>query len=405
MSSINLKMGVDNAQFKTGLEQAKGKAQDFKKSVAKVMGGVLAAAGAGMAIRKVMQGVDALRDKYDRLAKLTKQHGNINTTFFQRAAFVAEQNGTNVEAVAKAMNKLLISTRYATEGSKLYVKAFEDLNIKIEDFQKLDQEGKFKAISDAVSDASDSTKAHEAVLVTMGMRAGELIPMLQGGSEGFENLAESVKILSEQDLQSIEEFNDALHKLKEQLMGMAAQTLPPVFNEIIDFASAFHEVFSGDFDIFQPARVKDKKTGYWKKNPESMAVQIEDSMARSRGARENRRAAGTQRKMGRSSLDRSGITGDARANILSSLKGHTDSNQEAINTIFQNIVDAKRRQGALSFQQELRTDAHNATGSSTLLNSMLGELQKINNSGIDLKGQGMNKVEVSQEPSANAFGG
>ena len=78
MSSINLKMGVDNAQFKTGLEQAKGKAQDFKKTVAKVMGGVLAAAGAGMAIRKVMQGIDAIRDKYDRLAKLTKQHGNIN---------------------------------------------------------------------------------------------------------------------------------------------------------------------------------------------------------------------------------------------------------------------------------------------------------------------------------------
>lgn len=405
MSSINLKMGVDNAQFKTGLEQAKGKAQDFKKTVAKVMGGVLAAAGAGMAIRKVMQGIDAIRDKYDRLAKLTKQHGNINTAFFQRAAFVAEQNGTNVEAVAKSMNKLLISTRYATEGSKMYVQAFKDLNIEIDDFQKLDQEGKFKAISDAVRDAADSTKAHEAVLVTMGMRAGELIPMLQGGAEGFEDLAASVKILSEQDLQSIEEFNDAIHKLKEELMGMAAQTLPPVFNEIIDFASAFHEVFSGDFNIFQPAMVKDKKTGFWKKNPKSIAVRVEESMAKSQGARENRRAAEKQQEMARSSLDRSGITGDARANILSSIKGHTTNNQAAITTIFQDIVDAKRRQGALNFQQELRADSHNRYGSSTLLNSMLGELQKINNSGIDLKGQGMNKVEVSREPTVNAFGG
>ena len=78
MASIHLKMGVDNAQFRTGLEQAKNKAEGFKKSVSKVMGGVLAVAGAGMAINKVMQGIDAIRDKYDRLAKLTKQHSNIN---------------------------------------------------------------------------------------------------------------------------------------------------------------------------------------------------------------------------------------------------------------------------------------------------------------------------------------
>ena len=407
MSSINLKMGVDNAQFKTGLEQAKGKAQDFKKSVAKVMAGVLAAAGAGMAIRKVMQGIDALRDKYDRLAKLTKQHGNINTAFFQRASFVAEQNGTNVEAVAKAMNKLLISTRYATEGSKLYVKAFEDLNINIEDCQKLDQEGKFKAISDAVSDASDSTKAHEAVLVTMGMRAGELIPMLQGGSEGFEDLAESVKVLSKQDLKAIEDFNDTLHKLNEELAGLAAKTLPPVLNELIDFATAFHETFSGDFSVF-PAMKRDKKTGNWIRNEQHFTNQMSKSKKASHQKRINENIRDGQVEQARSSLDRSGITGDDRANILASIKNmppHKSGDFKNIVTVFQDIVDAKRRQGALNFQQELRADSHNRYGSSTLLNSMLGELQKINNSGIDLKGQGMNKVEVSQEPSANAFGG
>ena len=200
MASIHLKMGVDNAQFRTGLEQAKNKAEGFKKSVSKVMGGVLAVAGAGMAINKVMQGIDAIRDKYDRLAKLTKQHSNINVEFFQKAAFVAEQSGTNVEAVAKSMDKLLMSTKLAAQGSKMYVQAFEDLNINLDKFQNLDQEGKFKAIADATRDAADADKAKAAILQIMGMRAGELVPMLREGAKGFESIAENVNILTKQNL-------------------------------------------------------------------------------------------------------------------------------------------------------------------------------------------------------------
>ena len=242
MASIHLKMGVDNAQFRTGLEQAKNKAEGFKKSVSKVMGGVLAVAGAGMAINKVMQGIDAIRDKYDRLAKLTIQHSNINVEFFQKAAFVAEQSGTNVEAVAKSMDKLLMSTKLAAQGSKMYVQAFEDLNINLDKFQNLDQEGKFKAIADATRDAADADKAKAAILQIMGMRAGELVPMLREGAKGFESIAENVNILTKQNLKDIEAFNDEINRMKTEIMTLAAQKLPPVLNELLDYFSAVGEL-------------------------------------------------------------------------------------------------------------------------------------------------------------------
>ena len=317
MASIHLKMGVDNAQFKTGLEQAKTKAEGFKKSVSKVMGGVLAVAGAGMAVNKVIQGIDAIRDKYDRLAKLTKQHGDINTDFFQRAAFVAEQNGTNVEAVAKSMTKLLLSTRMAAQGSKQYVDAFKDLNINIKEFQSLGQEEKFKAISEAVRDAADSTKAQEAVLITMGARATELIPMLKGGAEGFEELAESVHVLSGQGLRDIEDFNDALHRMKMELTTLAASKLPPVLNELIDQAAVFHDIFKdGFFDAFR-GEVTMVDGQYHSTSPMGRRQQM---LQEKREQRSNRNIMRRVREQELKNLNRSGLTGTARENALTKIR-------------------------------------------------------------------------------------
>ena len=399
MASIHLKMGVDNAQFKTGLEQAKGKAQDFKKTVGKVMGGVLAVAGVGMAVNKVMQGIDAIRDKYDRLAKLTAQHGDINVAFFQRAAFVAEQSGTNVEAVAKSMNKLLISTRDAAAGSKLYVQAFEDLNLNIQDFQSLNQEEKFKAIADATRDAADADKAKAAVMQLMGARATELIPMLQAGSQGFEEIAKSVSVLNKQSLKDIEAFNDEINRMKTELLTLSATKLPPVLNQILDFARTTHGIFEGGFfQAFEGKASFDKDGNFISDSP----------MARRQEMMQSRRDQRTKANIFKRSssqatdtLNRSGLTGEARDNALRKIRAA--ENTEDIVDSFQLIHDSRMRNQALQTQQEFFPKG--AGGSSTLLNSMLGELQKINQSGIDIKGQGMNKVELNTEPVTNAFGG
>lgn len=396
MASIHLKMGVDNAQFKTGLEQAKSKAEGFKKSVSKVMGGVLAVAGAGMAVNKVIQGIDAIRDKYDRLAKLTKQHGDINTDFFQRAAFVAEQNGTNVEAVAKSMTKLLLSTRMAAQGSKQYVDAFKDLNINIKEFQSLGQEEKFKAISDAVRDAADSTKAQEAVLITMGARATELIPMLKGGAEGFEELAESVHVLSGQGLRDIEDFNDALHRMKMELTTLAATKLPPVLNELIDQAAVFHDIFKdGFFDAFK-GEVTMVDGQYHSTSPMGRRQQM---LQEKREQRSNRNIMRRVREQELKNLNRSGLTGTARENALTKIR--EAQSVEDIIGVKELMHDEKMRQEAIQTQQEFFPK--DAGKSSTLLDHILGELQKVNQSGIEIKGRGINDVQLSQEPTSNAF--
>tara|TARA_Y100000592_G_scaffold98499_1_gene171771 strand:+ start:4773 stop:5954 length:1182 start_codon:yes stop_codon:yes gene_type:complete len=392
MASIHLKMGVDNAQFRTGLEQAKNKAEGFKKSVSKVMGGVLAVAGVGMAINKVMQGIDHIREKYDRLAKLTKQHGDINVKFFQRASFVAEQSGTNVEAVAKSMDKLLMSTKLAAEGSKMYVRAFDDLNINFNEFQKLDQEGKFKAIADATRDAADADKAKAAVLQIMGMRAGELIPMLKEGSKGFEEIAKSVHLLTKENLRDIEAFNDQINRMKTEIMTLAAQKLPPVLNQIMDYMVAVGELdkegrgfwqLKGTFGIGGP----------------DIRERISEKMEIQKEKRERKHKLQNAKEALRKNLNQANLPTTTRQNIISQIEALADVDK--IDPIIQNLHDSRSRHQALQTQQEFFPE--DAGKSSTLLNHMLGELQKINQSGIEVKGRGINDVQLSQEPTTNAF--
>lgn len=397
MASIHLKMGVDNAQFKTGLEQAKSKAEGFKKSVSKVMGGVLAVAGAGMAVNKVIQGIDAIRDKYDRLAKLTAQHGNINVAFFQRAAFVAEQSGTNVEAVAKSMDKLLMSSKMAAQGSKMYVQAFEDLNIKIEDFIKLNQEKKFKAIADAVRDSADADKSKSAVLQIMGMRAGELIPMLKGGSEGFDEIAKSVNVVGKQGLKDIENFNDEINRMKTEIMTLAATKLPPILNELLDYFHAMGELHQEGKGFWQ-------LKGTFGIGGPSIRERIGKKMEARRTEREKSNMLNEAKRQMRANLDRSGVTGTDRENILSQIKNLSDvgiAKKEFGVEVFKGIHEAQQMQEAIQTQQEFFPK--DAGKSSTLLDHILGELQKVNQSGIEIKGRGINDVQLSQEPTSNAF--
>ena len=63
--------------------------------------------------------------------------------------------------------------------------------------------------------------------------------------------------------------------------------------------------------------------------------------------------------------------------------------------------DEKMRQEAIQTQQEFFPK--DAGKSSTLLDHILGELQKVNQSGIEIKGRGINDVQLSQEPTSNAF--
>ena len=126
---------------------------------------------------------------------------------------------------------------------------------------------------------------------------------------------------------------------------------------------------------------------------------IRKKMDVKRQQRTARNVLDNAKEQARKTLDRSNITGPGRENLLEQIDKLNDENN--FEALFQNIQDTRVRQGALQTQQEFFPE--DAGKSSTLLNHMLGELQKINQSGIEVKGRGINDVQLSQEPTTNAF--
>jgi hypothetical protein len=279
----------------------------------------------------------------------------------------------------------------------MYVQAFKDLNIEIEDFIKLDQEKKFKAIADAVRDSADADKSKSAVLQIMGMRAGELIPMLKAGAEGFDEIAKSVNVVSKQGLKDIEAFNDEINRMKTELMTLAATKLPPILNELLDYFHAMGELHQ-------------EGEGFWKLKGSfgiggpSIRERIGKKMAIRREQRSVQHMLSDAKSQMRVQLDRYGVTGTDRENILSQIKNLTSENLEEKDfgeQVIKGMQQASQMQQAIQTQQEFFPK--DAGKSSTLLDHILGELQKVNQSGIEIKGRGINDVQLSQEPTSNAF--
>ena len=246
MAAITLQLGVDNARYKTGLEQARQQSNRFRKDVTKSFKSVAAVAGVSLGATGIIVGIDRLTEKYDRLAKLRRQFGNIDAEFFQKAAFAAEQNGTEVESLAKGLNRLLLSSREAAAGSEKYAEALNALGLEAESFAALNQEEQFRAIADAVQQSTDADKAKTAVLELMGTRAADLIPLLQQGSKGFDELGGSVNALSADQLEQIEEFRDLMNKFKTEIASLTAGALSDLLRKLTDALEKWNRLFNPD---------------------------------------------------------------------------------------------------------------------------------------------------------------
>lgn len=209
MSRVDVTMGIKNAKFQTGVEQSKKKVRELKK-----------VAGSGFSLGKVsgagalIASLTAISQKYDRIGKLTKRFGLDSVETLQGLGFAAEQNGSDIETLAKALQQGNRSAIEAAQGNATYQRSFEALGISVDAFAKLNQEEQFLAIADAISVAEDKNEALANAQNLLGRSAGELMPLLRQGSAEIRELAESINTLNDAEIANLERFNDSLNKIK-----------------------------------------------------------------------------------------------------------------------------------------------------------------------------------------------
>lgn len=254
MSRVDVTLGIRNAKFQTGVEKSKKKVKELKSVAA---GGFNLGKVAGTSA--LFATLSMVAQKYDRIGKLTKRFNLDNTQVLQGLGFVAEQNGASLETLAKGLQQGNRAAAEAAAGNKTYADSFKRLGLDAEEFLALDQEAQFYAIADAISTAQNRNQSLADAQNLLGKSAGELMPMLEQGSESIREMADSVQKLSDVDVSNLELFNDNINTLRTDTLAWVGIILSKAIPAIKSLGATSAGTFAGLEKIwFGLGRVKDR---------------------------------------------------------------------------------------------------------------------------------------------------
>jgi hypothetical protein len=217
MGFIDVVLRVRNAQFLTGLQQAKGAVTRFGGDMRGMFLGF-----AGFTGIAAMLGAAA--EKYDRIAKLSKQTG-LGTDLLQVISANADLAGADLEMVTRAVARLLSKLQFADSNETGVGKALKQIGISVSELKGRSPEEVFDRIARAIGGIEDPTQRVAAATALFGMRGKELIPFFEQAAQGMEG----VSIVSADTIRQIEGFNDSFERIKTASIAALAPVLAVLY--------------------------------------------------------------------------------------------------------------------------------------------------------------------------------
>lgn len=226
--------------FSQGLEAVSGKAQAVANATA-AMSAVAGAALAGMVGLAVKAGQSA-----DEWATLSQQMG-LSTETIQEFQYASSLIDVDMSTLVGAITRMKSALSSSSDE-------FDKLGIKTKDAK-----GEYLSIEDifwnsvrAISQIGNETERDQAAMKIFGKNANELAGILDDGGKKMQALGQEAQnmgvIVSEGDIQKLNQFNDALDAMKSQLSGALAQAAVPIVSALMpvinQIASAIKKVAS-----------------------------------------------------------------------------------------------------------------------------------------------------------------
>jgi hypothetical protein len=217
MGFIDVVLRVRNAQFLTGLQQAKGAVTRFGGDMKGMFLGFAGFTG-------VTAMLGAAAEKYDRIAKLSKQTG-LGTDLLQVISANADLAGADLEMVTRAVARLLSKLQFADSNETGVGKALKQIGISVSELKGRSPEEVFDKIARAIGGIEDPTQRVAAATALFGMRGKELIPFFEQAAQGMEG----VSIVSADTIRQIEGFNDSFERIKTASAAALAPVLAVLY--------------------------------------------------------------------------------------------------------------------------------------------------------------------------------
>jgi len=195
--SVIVKMGLDRRGFEKGIKAARGALGVFK--------GALGALGINFGISSIKNfGSEIIRFAND--IQRTSEALGVSTDFLQTWSHAVGQSGGNAETAHKALEKFTRSLAAGGKGGS-------------------DVEAELRKVADAMAKQPDPVKRAKIAFDAFGKSAGELIPLLSGGSKALDEFSRKAAKLSSEDIRAIDSGADAWERVKNRLKVMGGTTM------------------------------------------------------------------------------------------------------------------------------------------------------------------------------------
>lgn len=229
--------------------------------------GSAAAAGATALMGVATKSAEAA----DEVDKMSQKMG-ISKQGYQEWSYVMGQNGMDISTLNTGMKTLVNQMESAANGSATASSYFDQLGISIYDAngQMKDQETIMNEAIYALADMEDMTMRSALATDLFGKAGTEMLPMLNSGSEGMQDLTQRAHdlglVMSDDAVNAGVVFGDTLDDVK-QSFGMVVTTIGvqvmPIIQKLLEWVLAnmpmiqkvFGEVFTFVGEIVEAAMV------------------------------------------------------------------------------------------------------------------------------------------------------
>ena len=191
------------------------------KKVGSVASTALAGIGAaaGAAVAGLANATVEAAEYADNMLTMSTVTG-VSTDDLQAFNYASELVDVSVETLTKSMAKNIKSMKSATDGSKLYVEAYDKLGVSVTDANGNMRDGQevYWECIDALGKIENETERDALAMQLFGRSAQELNPLIEAGSEKMNELTQEAKevgaVMSEDALSALGAFDDSVQRLK-----------------------------------------------------------------------------------------------------------------------------------------------------------------------------------------------
>lgn len=240
IGALRVVLGLDSAQFETGLKGAQSKLSAFGKAAA--IAGAVAGAAAAVAGSAVAVAVKKSLDSFDELSK-TAQKTGVPIEALGRLKYAGELADVSLEQLSTGMRKLSVNMLQTAKGAGgPAAEAFKQLGISVADSNGRLRNGEAVLQDVAAKFATMNDGATKTALAVQifGKSGAELIPLLNSGADGLKEMgAEAEKlglIIDQKTGSAAEQFNDNLTRMHAALAGVTTQVSAGIAPALADLS-------------------------------------------------------------------------------------------------------------------------------------------------------------------------